>query len=206
MKTLIILDVQNDFLPGGSLAVPNSEVIIPIINELQPHFDLVIATQDWHPPNHKSFASNHSGRSSFEKIFLNEVEQTLWPDHCVQGSHGAEFHPQLATQAIEAIFRKGTTADIDSYSGFYDNGHDKSTGLAGYLRAKGASQLYFCGLCADICVYYSIKDAVAEGFQCYLIEDATYPLDADAFQGIKKELLSKGVTIIKSSQINDSEQ
>nr|WP_242604314.1 isochorismatase family protein [Legionella brunensis] len=129
MKTLIILDVQNDFLPGGSLAVPNSEVIIPIINELQPHFDLVIATQDWHPPNHKSFASNHSGRSSFEKIFLNEVEQTLWPDHCVQGSHGAEFHPQLATQAIEAIFRKGTTADIDSYSGFYDNGHDKSTGL-----------------------------------------------------------------------------
>ncbi|WED44233.1 bifunctional nicotinamidase/pyrazinamidase [Legionella cardiaca] len=201
MKTLIILDVQNDFLPGGSLAVPNSNGIIPVINRLQPYFDLVVATQDWHPANHTSFASCHEGKQPFEQIIVQGITQTLWPDHCVQGTQGAEFHPQLETLAIETIFRKGINPNIDSYSGFYDNGHDKSTGLSGYLREKGAFDLYFCGLCADICVYYTIKDALAEGFQCSLIEDATYPLNVDVFQGIKKELLSKGVKITDSIHI-----
>lgn len=201
MKTLIILDVQNDFLPGGSLEVPHSEGIIAVINKLQSHVDLVVATQDWHPANHKSFASSHANKEPFEKIVLQGVEQTLWPDHCVQGSYGAEFHPQLQTKSIEAIFRKGTAPHIDSYSGFYDNGHNKSTGLGGYLRAKEARDLYFCGLCADICVYYSIKDALAEGFNCWLIEDATSPLSPDTFQVIRAELMDKGVKMINSEQL-----
>ena len=201
MKALVILDVQNDFMPGGALAVPNGDVIIPVINALQPKFDLIIATQDWHPPNHKSFASNHPKKNSFDKIILNGIEQVLWPDHCVQGKLGADFHPQLKTNKINAIFRKGTNPKIDSYSGFYDNKHSKSTGLAGYLKEKGAKELYFCGLCADICVYFTIKDGLKEGFKCFLIEDATYPLNTKNFIKIKKELLQMGVKILKSSQI-----
>ncbi|CEK10792.1 bifunctional nicotinamidase/pyrazinamidase [Legionella hackeliae] len=202
MKTLIILDVQNDFLPGGSLPVPNSDSIIPVINQLLPSFELIVATQDWHPSNHKSFASNHKEKNPFEKIMLQGAEQTLWPDHCVQGTKGADFHPQLETRPIEAIFRKGTAPEIDSYSGFYDNGHNKNTGLSGYLKAKDAYNLYFCGLCADICVYASINDALVEGFQCTLIEDATAPLNHATFQTMRTELLGKGVRIIKSDEIN----
>lgn len=172
-----------------------------MINQLLPRFELVVATQDWHPANHKSFASNHIGKEPFEKIKLRGREQTLWPNHCVQGTSGAEFHPQLETHPIEAIFRKGTAPDIDSYSGFYDNDHNKSTGLSGYLKDKGADDLYFCGLCADICVYFSIKDALAEGFQCSLIEDATAPLNHAVFEKIREELISNGVRLIRSDQL-----
>ena len=201
MKTLIIIDVQNDFMPSGSLAVANGHLIVPIINGLLPKFDLIVATQDWHPANHKSFASNHRGKKPYEKIMLNGKEQILWPNHCVQGTAGAEFHPALATNSIEAIFRKGLDPDIDSYSAFYDNYQQKNTGLAGFLREKKAKTLYFCGLCADICVYFSINDALAEGFHCELIEDATYSLDQTAFTTIKKELLHKGVSFLRSSEI-----
>ncbi|MFJ1269767.1 bifunctional nicotinamidase/pyrazinamidase [Legionella lytica] len=201
MKTLIILDVQNDFMPGGALAVPEGDVIVPVINQVMDHFDLIVATQDWHPQNHKSFASRHPGKKPFEKIQLHGLEQTLWPDHCVQGSEGAEFFPQLETSRIAAIFRKGMDPEIDSYSGFYENDHKKSTGLTAYLRAKGASKLYFCGLCADICVYYSIKDAQQEGFASYLIEDATHPLNEDAFKRIRIELKQLGVGLIQSSEL-----
>lgn len=201
MKALIILDVQNDFMPGGSLPVGEGDLIIPVINKLLPQFDLVVATQDWHPSNHRSFASNYEDKQPFEKIMLHGVMQTLWPDHCVQGTSGAAFHPDLDEGPIEAIFRKGTNPEIDSYSGFYDNSHQKNTGLAGFLREKKASTLYFCGLCADICVYYTIKDALNEGFDCVLIEDATRPLNKIAFQGIKKELIQEGVRIVMSSDI-----
>lgn len=201
MKTLIILDVQNDFMPGGALAVPEGDVIVPVINQVMAHFDLIVATQDWHPQNHKSFASRHPGKKPFEKIQLHGLEQTLWPDHCVQGSEGAEFFPQLETRRIAAIFRKGMDPEIDSYSGFYENDHKKSTGLTAYLRAKGASKLYFCGLCADICVYYSIKDALQEGFVSYLIEDATHPLNEDVFKRIRVELKQLGVGLIQSSEL-----
>lgn len=201
MKTLIILDVQNDFMPGGSLAVPHGDLIVPVINNLLDKFDLIIATQDWHPPNHKSFASNHPGKKPYEKITLHGKEQILWPDHCIQGTKGADFHPNLEKRPIEAIFRKGIHPEIDSYSGFYDNNRQKRTGLAGFLREKGASRLYFCGLCADICVYYSLKDAISEGFNNYLIEDATRPLNTDNFQKIKQELFAKGVHIIKSTAL-----
>ncbi|GGI77411.1 bifunctional nicotinamidase/pyrazinamidase [Legionella impletisoli] len=203
MKTLILIDVQNDFMPGGSLAVAEGDEIVPVINTLiDDAFDLVVATQDWHPTNHISFASNHKEQSPFDTITLDKVEQTLWPDHCVQGSFGALFHADLNTNPIEAIFRKGTDSNIDSYSGFYDNAYQKSTGLAGYLREKKANELFFCGLAADICVYYSIQDAVKEGFTCYLIEDATKPLNKEKFKSLKKELIEMGVIILLSRDIN----
>lgn len=201
MKTLIIIDLQNDFMPGGSLAVPQGDSIVPIINQLIPKFDLIVATQDWHPQNHKNFASNHPGKKPFEKMMLHGVEQILWPDHCVQGTFGAEFYPSFETRPVAAVFRKAMDPEIDSYSGFYDNDHKRNIGLAGYLHAKGAKELYFCGLCADICVYFSIKDALQEGFKCYLIEDATRPLNENSFKKIKPELLHKGVKFVLSHEI-----
>lgn len=198
MKTLVIIDVQNDFIPGGSLSVQGGDEIVPVINSLQENFDLIVATQDWHPQNHMSFASNHDGKEPFEQIEYDGMDQILWPDHCVQNSEGAEFHPVLDTNKIEAIIRKGMDPEIDSYSGFYDNGHKKSTGLTGYLKEKAANDLYFCGLAADVCVYFSIKDALAEGFSATLIEDATRALDNDKFAEMKKELQEKGMKITDS--------
>lgn len=201
MKTLIIIDVQNDFMPGGSLAVPQGNEIVPVINGILPQFDLVVATQDWHPPTHKSFASNHDGKKIFETIDLNGLEQKLWPDHCVQNTIGAEFHPNLNSGPVEAIFRKGMDPEIDSYSGFYDNGHKKSTGLAGYLREKGAKDLYFCGLAADICVYFSLVDALKDGFSATIIEDASRALDVDGFENLKKDIKEKGGDVVTSSEL-----
>ena len=201
MKTLIIIDVQNDFMPGGSLEVPDGDKIVPVINKIQHKFDLVVAAQDWHPKDHVSFASNHMGKSTFDEIEIHGKPQTLWPDHCVQGTEGAKFHSDLETQKWEAIFRKGTDKEIDSYSAFYDNGHLKSTGLAGYLKEKGASQLFLCGLAADICVYYSIYDAFKEGFACFFIEDASRPLDDENFKDLKKKMEYLGIQIISSEAI-----
>ena len=201
MKTLLIIDVQNDFMPGGSLAVPDGDKIVPIINSIQHKFDLVVAAQDWHPKDHVSFASNHEGKSNFDAIELHGKPQTLWPDHCVQDTEGAKFHADLVSQKWEAIFRKGTDKEIDSYSAFYDNGHLKSTGLTGYLKDKGTSQLYLCGLAADICVYFSTYDAFKEGFACFFIEDASQPLDAREFKELKKKLEYLGVQIVSSNQI-----
>lgn len=201
MKTLIIVDAQIDFMPGGALAVKEGDQIIPVINKMLPNFDLVVATQDWHPENHKSFAINHSGKKEFDVIQLDGLEQILWPPHCVQGSKGAEFHPDLETKSIEAIFRKGMDVEIDSYSGFFDNGHKKSTGLAGYLKEKGAEELYFCGLAADICVYYSLLDALNEGFTSTLIEDAAIALNEEKYEEIKQNLIKKGGRIISSEAL-----
>jgi nicotinamidase/pyrazinamidase len=164
-------------------------------------FDLVVATQDWHPRTHKSFASNHGGKSPFDVIDLNGLKQTLWPDHCVQGSEGAEFHPGLDTLSVEAVFRKGMDPEIDSYSGFYDNGHRRSTGLAGYLREKGATELYFCGLAAEICVYATLNDALRLGFPATLIEDAARPLNDHDYGEAKERLLRDGGRIITSAQV-----
>ncbi|OAD46852.1 bifunctional nicotinamidase/pyrazinamidase [Polaribacter atrinae] len=201
MKTLLIIDVQNDFMPDGALPVPNGDKIVSIINEIQHKFDLVIATQDWHPEDHISFASNHKGASPFDEIEINGISQTLWPNHCVQGTKGAELHPKLNTLQCETIFRKGTDKEIDSYSAFYDNGHLKSTGLAGYLKEKGTTELFICGLAADICVYYSIRDAVKEGFNCFFIEDASEALDKKSFKKIKEDMIDMGVKIISSKLI-----
>lgn len=201
MKALILIDIQNDFIPGGSLAVPKGEEIIPVVNDLQEKFDLVVATQDWHPQNHISFASNHGGKEPFDKIDLGDMEQILWPDHCVQNSEGAEFHSGLKTTKVEAVIRKGMDPKIDSYSGFYDNGHKKSTGLAGYLKEKGVNELYFTGLAADVCVYFSIKDGLKEGFSATLIEDATRALDDNKFAEMKKELQDKGMKVTDSKSL-----
>lgn len=204
MKALIIVDIQNDFLPGGALAVNKGDEVIPVINNLQQsgYFDLVVATQDWHPQNHKSFASNHSGKNTFEKIMLNGLEQILWPDHCVQGTKGADFPSGLDTKKIEAIFRKGMYANVDSYSGFFDNGKRKDTGLAAYLNGRKVDEIYVSGLAGDFCVFYTALDSVDCGFKTFFIEDATRSIDKNNFEDvIKKRLSEKDITIINSSDI-----
>jgi nicotinamidase/pyrazinamidase len=201
MKALVLVDVQNDFMPGGALAIAKGDEIVPVINKMQAHFPLVVSTQDWHPANHKSFTSQHKGRKPFEVVDLNGLRQTLWPDHCVKGTSGAEFHKDLDMRPTEAVFRKGTDPEIDSYSGFYDNGHRRKTGMAGYLRDRGASELYFCGLAADICVYFTLMDGLKEGFKCTFVEDAARALDAKSFEAAKKEMTAKGARIVMSDAL-----
>lgn len=201
MKALLVVDIQYDFLEGGALAVPDGNQIIPVVNKLQDKFDLVVATQDWHPSNHKSFASNHPGKNLFDKIILNGIEQMLWPDHCVQESYGAEFHKDLSTKKVEVIFRKGMETEIDSYSAFYDNGHIKSTGLAPYLKGRNVNEIFITGLAGDFCVYYSTKDALNEGFKVTVIEDAVRSIDQKNFEQIKQELSQRGVNFITSNQV-----
>ena len=196
MQALLLIDVQPDFMPNGNLPVPDGDSILPIINLVQSHFDLVVATQDWHPKKHISFANNHSGKKEFDIITIDGLSQTLWPTHCVQKTPGAALHPKLNDQAIEAIFRKGTSVEIDSYSAFYDNAHLKSTGLTGYLKDKGVREIYFCGLAADICVYFSIIDALNEGFKCIVINEAVQALDNDVYHQQQIELRKKGVIFI----------
>lgn len=198
MRALLLIDIQNDFLPGGALAVPDGDAIIPVVNRLQQQFDLVVATQDWHPPQHKSFASQHTDKNVFEVTDLNGLEQVLWPNHCVQGTPGAAFSAELEQQRIEAIFRKGTDPEVDSYSGFFDNGHRKSTGLGGYLRSKGITEVYLAGLAADYCVYFSAKDALAEGFKVYYLEDAVRAISAEGFDKAKADLRELGAQLIQS--------
>jgi nicotinamidase/pyrazinamidase len=201
MKTLVLVDVQDDFMPGGALPIAKGDEIVPVINRIQGNFGLVVSTQDWHPANHKSFASQHAGRKPFEIIDLDGLQQTLWPDHCVQGSPGAEFHKDLDMRPTEAVFRKGTDPEIDSYSGFYDNGHRRTTGMAGYLRERGTTELYFCGLAADICVFYTLMDGLKEGFRCAFVEDATRALDAKAFDEAKKKMTAQGARILTSGAL-----
>ncbi|TQI69476.1 nicotinamidase/pyrazinamidase [Gramella sp. Hel_I_59] len=201
MKTLVLIDIQNDFMPGGALAVENGDEIVPLVNDLQKKFDLVIATQDWHANGHSSFASAHQDAEVFDLMKLNGLDQVLWPDHCVQNTKGAEFHPELETNSIETIFRKGTDLAIDSYSGFYDNAHLKSTGLSGYLKDKGVQNVYFAGLAADYCVAYSVLDSIAEGFNTTLIEDATRAIDKEGFDKMKLEILRKGGIILNSAEL-----
>ncbi|PKG44277.1 bifunctional nicotinamidase/pyrazinamidase [Psychroflexus sp. MES1-P1E] len=196
MKTLLIVDAQLDFMPSGGLAVENGNQIVSHINLVQPQYNLVVATQDWHPQHHISFASNHDNYKPFQKRDIDGYRQTLWPDHCVQGDKGAEFHPNMRTNCIEAIFRKGTDPKIDSYSAFYDNHHTKSTGLAGYLKDKGCTTIDICGLAGDICVYFTIKDALTEGFQVRVLEKATKALDQERFDQQKEELKAEGVVFL----------
>lgn len=168
-KALIIVDVQNDFVPGGALAVKGGDEVVEVINRLELEFDLIVATQDWHPKDHGSFASNHPGHAPGEIIDLFGLDQILWPDHCVQGTRGAEFVKGLNTHRIDRIFHKGTDLEIDSYSAFYDNGHRKSTGLADYLRERGVTEVYIAGLATDYCVKYTALDAAQSGFKVHLI-------------------------------------
>ncbi len=171
MKALVLVDLQNDFCPGGALAVREGDEVIPVANRVQRQFDLVVATQDWHPANHGSFAANHDGRKPGEIIELNGLDQVLWPVHCVQNTPGAELVKELDTSRIEKVFHKGSDPGVDSYSAFYDNDHRVATGLGEYLKNKGVRQVYVMGLATDYCVKYSALDALAEGFDVYVIED-----------------------------------
>lgn len=193
MKALLLVDIQNDFLPGGALAVPKGDRIIPVVNELQKEFPLVVATQDWHPEGHSSFASQHAGKAPFDRIEWKGQQEILWPDHCVQGSPGARLNDQLQQNAVEAIFRKGTDPEIDSYSGFHDNHHEKDTGLAHYLRGRGVKELHVVGLAADVCVYFTALDSLREGFTTVLHEEGTAALDPEEFARLGQELRQKGV-------------
>ncbi|GAA4428533.1 bifunctional nicotinamidase/pyrazinamidase [Pontibacter saemangeumensis] len=201
MRALLLIDIQNDFLPGGALAVPDGDAIIPIVNRLQEQFGLVVATQDWHPQNHRSFASQHAGKEVYDVVELQGLEQVLWPDHCAQGTAGADFSKELRMHKVEAIFRKGMDPEIDSYSGFYDNGHLRSTSLADYLRSKDVTEVYLAGLAADYCVYYSAKDALQEGFKAYIIEDATRAISPEGFEKAKLHITAGGGEIVQSHSI-----
>jgi nicotinamidase/pyrazinamidase len=201
MKALLVIDIQNDFLPGGRLAVADGDAIIPLVNALQPQFDLVVATQDWHPAGHQSFAASHAGKQPFDTTELRGLPQVLWPDHCTQGTPGAELAAGLDQRAIEAIFRKGTDPEIDSYSGFYDNGHQKSTGLADYLRGKQITEVYVAGLAADYCVFYTAQDALREGFATFIIEDATRAISAEGFTAAKAAVRTQGGHLVQSHDL-----
>lgn len=196
MKALIIVDVQNDFLPGGALEVPDGDTVIPVLNTMQTQFDLVVATQDWHPDGHSSFASQHEGKNPLDQIEWRGSSQTLWPDHCVQGSTGARISDTLDTKKVEAIFRKGTDKRIDSYSGFYDNNHDKTTALADYLRGKGVDHVFIGGLAADVCVYFTALDSLQEGFTTTVLRDATKGLDEKSIHRALQHIENEGGHIV----------
>ena len=176
---LVVIDVQNDFCPRGALEVPNGDAVVPVINWIAPRFSACILAQDWHPPGHLSFASSHDGKAPFETTALPYGDQVLWPDHCVQGTHGAAFHRDLETGGADLVLRKGFRRSIDSYSAFYENDRSTSTGLAGYLRSRGISRLFFAGLATDFCVAWSAIDGTREGFDVAVIEDACRGIDLD---------------------------
>jgi nicotinamidase/pyrazinamidase len=176
---LLVIDVQNDFCPGGALAVAKGDEVVPVANRLAERFPHVVVTQDWHPPGHRSFASAHQGRHPFETITLDYGPQTLWPDHCVQGTSGAAFHPGLRLPRAELVIRKGFRPAIDSYSAFFENDRRTPTGLAGYLRERGLERLFLVGLATDFCVRYSAIDARRQGFEVVLIEDGCRAIDLD---------------------------
>ena len=199
---LLVVDVQNDFCKGGTLAVPSANEVVPVINDLADRFAHTIITQDWHPPDHTSFASQHDGSEPYQTITLGYGEQVLWPDHCVQHSAGAEFHDKLAVTNCELIVRKGFRREIDSYSAFFENDHKTPTGLGGYLRERELTRLFVTGLATDFCVRFSAVDARAQGFEVMLVEDACRGIDSDgSMDAAMREMNDVGVTIIESNSI-----
>lgn len=202
-RALILVDIQNDFCPGGALAVPRGDEVVAVANRLSPRFPLVVATQDWHPPEHGSFAANRRGARPYEVGELAGLPQVMWPVHCVQGSHGAAFHPGLDTSRVARTFLKGTDSDIDSYSGFFDNGHRRSTGLANYLRAQGVQEVYVMGLATDYCVRATALDAAELGFRVTLIEDGCRGVELAAGDVARavEEMRARGVRVSDSAHV-----
>jgi nicotinamidase/pyrazinamidase len=196
-QALVVIDVQNDFCPGGALAVAGGDEIVPLINTLSKDFDHVILTQDWHPSGHSSFASSHGGKKPFEIIMMPYGEQTLWPDHCIQGTDGAAFHPWLEWNKAELVVRKGFRKAIDSYSAFYENDHNTPTGLAGYLGERGISQITLVGLATDYCVAYSALDAARLGFKVTVRLDCCRAIDlGGSLQRMTVRMRDAGVRLI----------
>lgn len=200
MRALLVVDLQYDFLPGGSLAVTHGNEIISSINRIQNKFDIVIATQDWHPANHKSFASQHKDKNLFDLVELNGIPQVLWPDHCVQGTRGAEFTSEWDSTKVTAVFRKGMNIEVDSYSGFYDNDHQYSTGLLGFLKDKQVTELYVCGLAAEFCVYFSSKDAAEAGIKTFFLDFATKPISKEGLDQVKNQMKDLGIVIVDKEE------
>ncbi|PQV63882.1 nicotinamidase/pyrazinamidase [Abditibacterium utsteinense] len=203
MKALIIVDVQNDFCAGGALAVQNGDAVVPVINSILPAFDVVVATQDFHPQNHASFAVNQVGAKIGDAIVLNGLPQILWPVHCVQNTSGAALHPNLDVSGLDGVFQKGTDPNVDSYSGFFDNGRLHATGLGEFLKNRGIGQVFVCGLATDYCVKWTALDAISLGFDTYVIADATRgvnlsPLDSE---NALLEVVAAGGKVVSSAQI-----
>ncbi|GAB6089606.1 bifunctional nicotinamidase/pyrazinamidase [Spirochaeta dissipatitropha] len=203
MKALLIIDVQNDFCPGGSLPVPQGDAVVPVINRLSPHFDLVAATKDWHPKNHVSFSSNHPGAEVFDTISVHGLQQMLWPVHCVQNTEGAELHPDLNLAPVDLILHKGTKSRLDSYSAFFENDGTTPTGLESFLKGHDVQDVYLCGLAEDVCVFRSAEDAADCGFQVTIISDATAAVDTPAgiAEQTRAKLKARGVRYIHSREL-----
>jgi nicotinamidase/pyrazinamidase len=200
---LLVADPQYDFMPGGALAVAGGHEVVPVVNRLlRECFSHAVATQDWHPPDHTSFASQHPGRQAFETIRLYYGDQTLWPDHCLQGSRGAEFHDDFDQARIELIIRKGYHRGVDSYSAFRENDRRTRTGLAGYLRERGFRRVFVCGLARGYCTDYSAEDAVEAGFETVLIEDACRGITPEATEAGTARLLARGVRFTRSDLLS----
>jgi nicotinamidase/pyrazinamidase len=203
MRALVIVDLQNDFMPGGALAVPRGDSVVPVANALMPRFSLVVATQDWHPPNHGSFANQHPGKKPGDVIDLAGLRQELWPPHCIQGTPGAAFHKDVAASTFAKVFHKGTDPAIDSYSAFFDNAHRRSTGLGEFLKDRGADEVYLLGLATDFCVKFSVLDAVKLGLKTFVVEDGCRGIDLQP--GDSEEALAQmrraGATVVKGAQV-----
>jgi nicotinamidase/pyrazinamidase len=202
MTALLIIDVQNDFCPGGALAVPDGDQIIPVINRLTESFDHVIQSQDWHTESHNSFASSHKDKEPYDTINVDYGEQILWPDHCIQGTKGAAFHPELNTNKSEVIIRKGFRKNIDSYSAFFENDQETRTGLTGYLKERNIDELFACGLATDFCVKWSVIDGLKEGFKVHVFKDAVKGIDIDgSVEAAWKEMESAGAKIVTAGNL-----
>jgi nicotinamidase/pyrazinamidase len=202
-SALLLVDLQNDFMPTGTLPVPAGDEVIPLANTLQDYFECVVATQDWHPRHHGSFAGNHPGLAPGDRVALAGLTQILWPTHCVQGTPGAEWATGLKTDRIEKVFQKGVDSHVDSYSGFFDNGHQKATGLSDYLLQRQISELFIMGLALDYCVKYTVLDACQLGFKTFLIEDACRGVNPEACVLAIEEMQAAGAYVIRSAAIKE---
>lgn len=199
---LLIIDLQNDFCTGGALAVPEGEAIVPVVNKLIDRFPHALATQDWHPEGHLSFASSHKDQTPYGTVKLSYGEQVLWPDHCVQGENGSILHKDLNKSALELILRKGFRKEIDSYSAFFENDKSTSTGLSGYLKEREIERVFLCGLATDFCVYYSAIDAIKQGFETFVIADACRAIDLDgSLAKAMTHMRESGVEILSSDEL-----
>ncbi len=200
-SALLVVDIQNGFVEESELPVPDGRRVVPIINELMPLFEVVVATQDWHPPRHGSFYTQHEGAEPYQMGELGGKPQIMWPVHCVGGTRGAEFIPEIKKEYFQAIIRKGLDPEIDSYSTFYDNFHRNPSGLQGYLEERGVERIFIAGLAFDFCVRYSALDALEFTSEVYVIEDATRGVDEDSIAETKKEFKEKGIRLIRSAQV-----
>ena len=199
---LVLIDIQNDFCPGGVLAVDQGDEIVEISNKIQEQFKIKIITQDWHPSTHKSFASNHEGKEPLSTVEMFYGQQVLWPNHCIQGTEGSKFHSKLITDSADLIIRKGFRPEIDSYSAFFENDQKTPTGLDGYLKSRGVNKIYLCGLALDFCVYFSAIDGAELGYNVNVIQDACRAIDLDgSLEKSLNDMKSKGVKFLSTSDL-----